>query len=352
MITPFSPQIRYSLTKLGQYLRNPADDELQGIIQGSRHHNAWFTEQEVEKALAGIAAMLSEKSIEHWFSLESRGFNATLDESYSRPRVVGLILAGNLPLVGFHDILCTLVCGRKALIKLSAQDKLLIPYLLKKWTEFHPELGEYIEFTEKLENFDAVIATGSNNSSRYFEHYFSKVPNIIRKNRNSVAILTGDESKEDLYALGNDIFDYYGLGCRNVSKLYVREGFDFVKFFEAIEPFSYVFNHHKYANNYDYNKAICLVNKDIHYDNGFVLLKKDGSDNLSSPLATVFFEEYGNDAELVSKLNTLEDNIQVIVSKNQPEGLNTGTFSFGCSQSPDLWDYADGVNTVRFLLSL
>lgn len=352
MISPFSPQIRYSLTKLGQYLRDPQDEELDTLVAGAKHHNAWFTPEETRRALSGIGHMLSEKAIEHWFSIESRGYESALSVSYERARVVGLILAGNIPLVGFHDILCTVCAGRKALVKLSSQDKLLIPYIVKKWESFYPGLAEYIEFSDKLENYDAVIATGSNNSSRYFEHYFGKVPNIIRRNRNSVAILNGHETTEELRALGADIFGFYGLGCRNVSKLFVPGGYDFVPFFEAIEPYNYVINHHKYANNYDYNKAICLVNRDRHYDNGFLLVKHEESDNFSSALATLFFQEYTDPASLAAHLNGQLDKLQVIASQTGIPALETQVLPLGQAQSPELWDYADGVNTVRFLLSL
>jgi hypothetical protein len=205
---------------------------------------------------------------------------------------VGLVLAGNIPLVGFHDVLCVLATGNHALIKVSSQDARLIKYVLNKLVEIDNSYTDKFSFVERLENFDAIIATGSNNTSRYFEYYFGKVPNIIRKNRNSIALLTGNESAEQLSALGHDIFDYYGLGCRNVSKLLVPEGYNFNFFFESIEHFAPIINHHKYNNNYDYNKSIYLVNRDEHLDNGFLLLKQDT--RLTSPLACLYYEIYAS----------------------------------------------------------
>jgi hypothetical protein len=262
---------------------------------------------------------------------------------------VGLILAGNLPLVGFHDVLCVLVSGNIAQIKASSQDARLIKYVLQLLTNIEPAFKERYQFLERLAGFDAIIATGSNNTSRYFEYYFSKVPHIIRKNRNSVALLTGQESKEQLYNLGKDIFDYYGLGCRNVSKMLVPQGYDFVPFFEAIEPHYTVAQHHKYHNNYDYNKAIYLVNRDKHFDNGFLLLKEDS--RLASPLAVIFYEEYLDLIAAQQTLTELKDQIQCIVSA-APIQTGNQVVDFGQSQQPALWDYADGIDTLQFLLNL
>jgi hypothetical protein len=260
-----------------------------------------------------------------------------------------LILAGNIPLVGFHDVLSVLASGHHALIKSSTQDARLIKKVLERLIAIEPAFEGSFTFVERLENFDAVIATGSNNTSRYFEYYFGKVPHIIRKNRNSVAVLTGDETTEQLYLLGHDIFDYFGLGCRNVSKLFVPKGYDLIKFFEAIEPYNSIINHHKYNNNYDYNKSIYLVNRDTHLDNSFLLLKEDKS--FTSPLAVLFFEYYEDIESLEELLKQENAHIQCIVSELP---LNTGNqvVTFGQSQHPQLWDYADGVDTMDFLTKL
>ncbi|HJP63913.1 MAG TPA: hypothetical protein VJ844_10740, partial [Mucilaginibacter sp.] len=212
-----------------------------------------------------------------------------------------------------------------------------------------PAFENQYTFIERLTNFDAIIATGSNNTSRYFDYYFSKVPNIIRKNRNSVAVLTGTETTQQLFELGHDIFDYFGLGCRNVSKLFVPAGYDVVPFFEAIEPYKTVITHHKYNNNYDYNKSIYLVNKDKHFDNGFLLLKEDKS--MASPLAVLFYEHYDNLDSLQELLRQQTENIQCIVTAAQLN-VDNQAVDFGQSQQPALWDYADGVDTMDFLTKL
>jgi hypothetical protein len=324
--------------QLSHVLQKP-DEQLKQLISSAQQYNAWFTPQSTAKAVAAIAKMLNENDLERW--LEEKQDLA--QKSFS----IGLILAGNIPLVGFHDILCVLASGNKALIKLSSQDKLLTPYILNKLVEIESAFAEQFEFIDRLKDFDAVIATGSNNTSRYFDYYFSKVPNIIRKNRNSIAVLNGKESREELHALGNDIFDYFGLGCRNVSKVFVPKGYKFDTFFESIEDFKSIADHHKYNNNYDYNKSIFLVNMDKHLDNGFLLVKED--ERFASPLAVLYYEEYENIDKVNKKLFEQKDQIQCIISN---ETLSIETLGFGQSQCPSLWDYADGVDTIGFLRGL
>jgi len=318
------------------------NDDLFAIIQDEHYYNAWFTPESVERAVKAIGAMLNKDDLLTWLNQ----YSINSDKSGKK---VGLILAGNIPLVGFHDVLCVLVSGNHALIKASAQDSRLIKYILNMLVAIDEGFKDQYTFVERLENFDAVIATGSNNSSRYFEYYFSKVPNIIRKNRNSVAVLTGNETTEQLYNLGHDIFDYYGLGCRNVSKLLVPKDYDFVPFFEAIEPYQPIINHHKYNNNYDYNKSIYLVNRDKHLDNGFLLVKEDI--RMVSPLAVVFYEYYEDTAAVEALLNRESENIQCIVS-TAPLKVSSQVVDFGKSQQPALWDYADGIDTLDFLTKL
>ncbi|HET8829629.1 MAG TPA: acyl-CoA reductase, partial [Pelobium sp.] len=289
----FSKEKRIIAVKhLGNYLLN-SDDELQSLIESAKHKNAWFTPAEVQKAVLANGKMLNQPDLTNWLS--------AYELNSKSAKKIGLILAGNLPLVGFHDVIAVLLTGNIALIKLSSQDDNLIPFLLKKLMEIEPAFKDQIEFVERLENFDAVIATGSNNSSRYFDYYFSKVPNIIRKNRNSIALLTGAESKEELHLLGKDIFDYYGLGCRNVAKLLVPKDYNFIPFFEAIEPFNEILNHHKYQNNYDYNKSIYLINKNKHFDNGFLLVAE--SEKITSPLSAVFYQEYNSLNEAIEYID-------------------------------------------------
>ena len=249
-------------------------------------------------------------------------------------------------MVGFHDVVCVLAAGHTALIKLSSQDKVLIPYLLDKLIAIEPAFTDRISYVERLADFDAVIATGSNNSSRYFEYYFGKVPHIIRKNRTSIAIINGDETVEERTQLGADIFSYFGLGCRNVSKIYVPKGYDMAHFFEPIESYNSIIQHHKYLNNYEYNKSIYLVNSDAHLDNGFLLTKPDTG--LHSPLAVLFTEEYASKADLEKQLQTIEEKIQCVASMS-PLNLNNQVVPFGYTQSPRLWDYADGRDVMQFL---
>lgn len=319
---------------LGIKLTNPTDI-LGNAIYAAENSNAWFTTENIKKSLSSFAEMLNEADVDEWFK--------TISFS-SSPKKIGLILAGNIPMVGFHDVLSVIATGNIALIKLSSSDDKLIKAVIAELINIEPAMADKIEYVERLKDFDAVIATGSNNSSRYFDYYFGKVPNIIRKNRNSVAVINGTETKEDIENLGNDIFDYFGLGCRNVSKIYLPKGYDIANFYEGIESFQPIINHFKYNNNYDYNKSIYLVNAAKHYDNGFLLLKQDES--LASPLAVIFYEEYENIQQLEEKLSLQADNIQCVVTK---ENLTINTFPFGESQHPKLWDYADNVNTVEFL---
>lgn len=334
-----SEKLIIALKKLSGFIDDP-DQDFKNLISLAANSNAWFTAEEVEKALKALRHMLNPEDLETWFK------NIRINSS---PKKIGLILAGNIPLVGFHDVISVLATGNIALIKLSSSDDKLLPALLARLVAIEPLLAANIIYTERLKDFDAVIATGSNNTSRYFDFYFGKVPNIIRKNRNSVAVITGRESRAELALLGHDIFDYFGLGCRNVSKLYLPEGYDIKNFFEPIEHFKNIINHFKYQNNYDYNKSIYLVNLKPHFDNGFLLLTQ--GESLSSPLAVLYFEYYKDIASLQELLGTERENIQCVVS-SAPLQTGTPVLGFGQSQQPRLWDYADNVNTIDFLNAL
>lgn len=329
-----------TLSTLGGELLNPSGQLLQ-IIQQERQYNAWFTPESVLQAVQAIGKMLNRNDLEKWLPEDSGTFFTG--------KKVGLVLAGNIPAVGFHDVLCVLVSGHFALIKASANDARLITFILKRLVALEPAFANRYEFTERLTNFDAVMATGSNNTSRYFEYYFGKVPNIIRKNRNSLALISGFESEEDLQKFGHDIFDYFGLGCRNVSKILVPEGYYFGVLFRAIEPFQPIINHHKYNNNYDYNKSIYLVNRAKHLDNGFLLLKQD--EKLASPLAVLFFDFYKDFNHAIEKINLKKEAIQCVVS-GMELNVDVPVIGFGKSQQPRLWDYADGVDTMAFLQTI
>lgn len=325
---------------LGSQLKQP-NDALLAAINQEQYFNPWFTPENVLNAITAIGNMLNQADLTIWLN----------NYNFSENRIaknVGLILAGNIPLVGFHDILCVLASGNHALIKTSSNDARLVKMVLQMLVTLEPELKDRFSFIERLKDFDAVIATGSNNSSRYFEYYFSKVPHIIRKNRSSVAVLTGNETPAQIAALGHDIFDYYGLGCRNVAKLMLPAGYKFKYFFEPLEIFEPVINHHKYNNNYGYNKSIYLVNSDKHFDNGFLLLKEDK--RLTSPLAVLFYEYYDDIEQVQQVLIEQNESIQCIVS-NAPLHVKNQVVDFSMSQQPALWDYADGVDTMAFLCS-
>jgi hypothetical protein len=322
--------------KLSAFMQAP-DPAFNLLLESASNHNAWFTDQEVKRAVASLAFMLNNNDLEKWFE----SISITED-----PKKVGLILAGNIPMVGFHDVLSVLATGNIALIKLSSADDKLLPALLNELVKIEPALEAQIQYTERLKDFDAIIATGSNNSSRYFDYYFGKVPNIIRKNRNSVAVLTGTEGPESIAQLGHDLFDYYGLGCRNVSKVFIPEGYEIKNFFEPIESFQPIINHFKYNNNYDYNKSIYLVNQVKHYDNGFLLMKEDTG--MSSPLAVLYFEQYKDLDAVAETLNAQLEQIQCVVSEATINS-KMQILPFGQSQYPRLWDYADNVNTIEFL---
>lgn len=314
-------------------------EDFENLILLSQSHNGWYTPENVYFAIQSWASALSEANLEKWLSAYSIEIN--------EPKNIGLILAGNIPLVGFHDFLSVLISGNNVLIKTSSNDQYLLPFLAKYIIAIEPELANKITFVEgKLENFDAVIATGSNNTARYFEYYFKDKPSIIRKNRNSVAVLNGEETKEQLVALGEDIFRYFGLGCRNVSKLFVPKGYSFDAFFEAIFKYQDIIHYEKYANNYDYNKAVFLMSNFKLLDNGFLTIKEDNS--YASPISSVFYEYYDSIEDLQTRLQSENEQIQCIVSNKLVEN----SIDFGNTQRPNLWDYADNVDTVSFLLTI
>ncbi len=326
------------LVQLGSLLANTKLFE--GVFEQAEQQNSWFTRDNLRFAFDTWAASLQEDKVRQWLSAYE-GLETT-----SAKKVL-IVMAGNIPLVGFHDLLCVLVAGHKAIVKLSSNDRVLLPFLVEQLKTFAPDWAEAVSFTEeRITDYDAVIATGSNNTARYFEYYFGKKPHIIRKNRHSVAILTGKETAEELYALGKDIFQYYGLGCRSVSKLFVPQNYNFDSFFEAIYPYHSIINEQKYANNYDYNKAVYLMSLYQLLENGFLMLKEDKG--YGSPIATLFYEYYNDTESLKQRLATDTEKIQCVVAHN----FTKGEIAFGETQKPQLWDYADEVDTLHFLLNL
>jgi len=309
-------------------------------IKRAKETNGWFTEDAVLHAFENLSNLLVKNILNNWTS------SYTLNNNQAK--TVAIIMAGNIPLVGFHDFLSVLISGNKVLIKQSSNDNRFLPLITKYLEYVEPQFKGLIQFTEeKLTEFDATIATGSNNTARYFEAYFGKYPNIIRKNRNSIAVLTGDETHEELNRLGEDIFRYFGLGCRSVSKLFVPKNYDFDNLFKAIYDYKDLINYIKYRNNYDYNKAVYLMSEFKLLDNGFLMLKEDIS--YASPIATLFYEYYTDLDSLKQKLDIDTEHIQCIVSN---VNVIDNAIQFGQTQQPQLTDYADGVDTLAFLSEL
>ena len=323
------------LIRLGQYILSDSPEwslakERAGI------ENGWFIPGFVDTAVKNIAlSFLQKEQLEKWVDAYQ------LPAENTAPRTIGIIMAGNIPLVGFHDFLCVFISGHKAVIKPSSKDQVLIKHLVEKMAEWDHQVSNLVEFSEMLKGCDAYIATGSNNSSRYFDYYFAKYPHIIRRNRTSVAVLTGNETKQELEKLADDVYLYFGLGCRNVTKLYVPEGYDFVPLLEAFKKYNYLTDQHKYKNNYDYNLALHLLNKKYYMTNGSILLIEDTA--IFSPISQLNYEFYSGNDDLSAKLPAAQD-LQCIAGK--------GFTPFGEGQCPSISDYADGVDTLKFLVSL
>ena len=313
---------------------NEVDEKFAALLRKSEIENSWFTQESQRFALKQWSDLLTEENLNHWLSKYKPSHNS---------KKVGLILAGNIPMVGFHDVISVILSQHIALIKLSSKDRTILPFLLNKWQEFSEAELQY-EFVEKLQDFDAVIATGSNNTARYLEYYFKDHLSIIRKNRTSIAVLKGDETPEELQLLAEDIFRYYGLGCRNVTRLFIPQDFVIDGLFENFLNFKEIINHNKYANNYEYNRAIYLLNQERFWDNNFVMLKEDEA--LFSPLSVINFTRYKNIDEVKSFINENKENIQAIAAK--PE-LGLDSIALGEAQNPDLETYADHVDTMQFL---
>jgi hypothetical protein len=333
---------------LGRFLKRSVDQYLekaesipafQSLLHEAYIHNGWFDEANVLRAFSGVIDLLEESKM--------RQLLVNVPNENPDPKTIALIMAGNIPMVGFHDMLMVLLSGNKLLAKLSIDDKVLPVFLLDALLQIEPSFKAYIAYAEgKLQNIDVVIATGSNNSARYFEYYFSKYPHIIRKNRQSVAIIKGDETETELKALAKDVFYYYGLGCRNVSQLLVPQNYDFSRFFENIYDFGNVIQNKKYCNNYEYNRAIYLLSSEKILDNNFLILKSDNA--ISSPVAVLYETEYDNIAHAYSFIDQNKNQIQCVVGKE----LEIKHVAFGESQLPQITDFADHVNTLDFLLNL
>ena len=332
-----------ALVRLGDHLRGGEDEYLIALQKRTEFHNGWFTLAFQQRALQQVLdSFLTEGQLRDYLA-----FYPSLAPAAPPQRTVGLVLAGNIPLVGLHDVLSVFLAGHRAQIKPSSKDPYVLPYLIKLLARFDTATADYFELVEHLRGFDGIIATGSNNSARYFEAYFGKYPHIIRRNRNGVAVLTGGETTDELRLLGDDVFAYFGLGCRNVSKLYVPRGYDFDPLLEVFHDWKHYQNHVKWKNNFDYNFALLTLNKEPFYHNGAIILRE--SPEIASHIAGLYYEYYDGPEEATQLLRRHSEQIQLIIAR--PGLLDLPTIEFGQAQQPALDDYADGVDTMAFLTS-
>jgi hypothetical protein len=323
------------LERLGDYIVSD-DVEWQATKEKAHYQNKWFIPDFINLQASNIGNIyLSKTNLADWAS------RYKVPQQVTNPKNVGIVMAGNIPMVGFHDFLSVFVSGHKQTIKLSSKDIVLTRHLIEKLMQWNDEVKEVVSFNDLIKSADAYIATGSNNTSRYFEYYFSRYPHIIRRNRTSVAILTGDETAEELSALADDVYQFFGLGCRNVTKLYVPREYDFVPLLETFKKYNFLFDHSKYKNNYDYQLAILIINKRYYMTNGSIILLEEPS--IFSPISQLNYEYYDDKNELTKRLQS-DANIQCIVGNKYVH--------FGKAQRPGLCDYADGIDTMKFLMSL
>lgn len=331
-----------SFSELGQILRDALEgkegrykDSLELLIGKQQFRNGWFTPQNVLMAIKAIAYELTHEKLTAW----TGRYPALVEQA--EPGNVGVIMAGNIPLVGFHDFLSVLITGKRVIAKTSSRDPDLIIFIGEMLGDINSSFRNKMTFTDGLlKDFDAVIATGSDNSSRYFQYYFGKYPHIIRKNRNSIGIIEGDETSQELAGLGTDVFSYFGLGCRSISKIYVPDGYDVKVLGESWSEHGDLVKHNKYANNYDHSKAVFIVNKFDFIDTGFLLCRMDKS--LASPVAVLHYEYYNSLKSVYQEIEGMKEEIQCITGRSNTQ--------FGKAQMPELWDYADGIDTLEFLL--
>jgi hypothetical protein len=321
------------ISNLGDYLKQNSP-EWQSVKLRASQKNTWFTEAFIDLATENIIEnYLNKVHLQKWTA------HYHLDDLI-KPKLIGIVMAGNIPMVGFHDFLSVFISGHHQAIKLSSKDDVLLPFLLEKLIEWDAETSSNIKIAENLKGCDAYIATGNNQSAQHFEQYFSKYPNIIRRNRTSVAILTGNETIEELEELSKDIHLYFGLGCRNVTKIFVPENYDFIPLIQSFHKFDSFRDYTKYSNNYDFQLSLLLLNN-VKYMSSESTLLAENKNNFS-PISVLFYEFYKDKEKLVAELS-LSDELQCIIGK--------GFTPFGKAQEPDLFSYADGVDTMQFLLT-
>lgn len=323
--------------RLGDWLAEPANRE--PLVRRTEQHNGWFTAENTSYAMDAVQPWLTRDALSKWLT--------KVPEIMPEPKTVGVVMAGNIPMVGFHDMLCVLASGHRLMAKTSSQDDVILPALGQVLMSINSGWASFLSFQERINGADAVIATGSNNSARYFEYYFRNIPLLLRKGRSSLAVLSGDESDADLNALGNDIFRYFGLGCRNVSRILIPDDYPIDRLIGALLPWASVLEHHKYANAYTYQRALLLVDQQPFTDNGFCIFRE--SDMPSSPVSVVHYSRYLSEEHLKALLSSVQGSTQCIVAGHSGPA---GAIPFGTTQHPSLDDYADGVNTLAFLSRL
>jgi len=317
--------------------------QFSALVDQEHLYNPWFTKTNVLRAITALSRMLKPESLGKWLNAYPEA-----DLSPGSRRNIGVVMAGNIPLVGFHDMMCVIAGGHRMVAKTSSKDERLPGAVAGILKSLDHELVEGIQFTDgQLRGIDAIIATGSNNTARYFDYYFRDIPHIIRKNRNGVAVMTGQETEEEMAGLGEDIFTYFGMGCRNVTKIYIPETFDLKTLMVQLDRYQHLYQHHKYGNNVDYYRSIYLMNRTPILDNGVILLKEDRA--IASPVGVVFYERYSDIGKVQLQLADRKEEIQCCVSIH-PE--IQGSIPPGSTQDPMPWDYADGVDTLRFLTEL
>ncbi len=327
------------LLKLRDHIEQISSDTTFPLYEKIRESNPWFIQPFVQSALEGVLKLLDPENLDKW--AESYDFNRTVSKK------VGIVMAGNIPLVGFHDFLCVFMSPHTLSVKLSKKDEVLTPYLINQLIRIDPAVEEKIMISNTLKNVDAAIATGSDNTARYFNYYFRDRPHIIRKNRISVAVLTGNESDREMHGLADDVFLYFGLGCRNISKIFVPENYDPSRLMNTFQRYNWLGDHQKFVNNYIYYKSIYLLNRESHLDGGFFLIKN--TPDLVSPASVLYYQNYRDIRETEKRLQEVEDHIQVIISHHD---YIKNKIPFGKAQFPEIGDYADHVDTMKFLETL
>lgn len=323
------------LAWLGNYMLSD-EEQWKNAKEKAFAQNQWFIPQFIDLSVKNIVQSFLQPQ-----QLQQLADQYKIEEENRTPKKIGIVMAGNIPLVGFHDLLCVFITGNYAMIKTSSKDEALINHLVEKLKQWNAEIEQYIFLCERISNCDAYIATGSTNSSRYFEYYFQKYPAIIRRNRTSVAVLTGNETKEELEGLADDVYQYFGLGCRNVTKIYVPENYDFVPLLTSFKKYDWFIDHNKYKNNYDYNLAMHILNNRFYMTNGNILLVED--EQVFSPISQLHYQYYTDEQQVKKELHS-NKNIQCLINKNEVD--------FGKAQLPALCDFADAVDTVKFLMQM